>query len=127
MYNWDDNDGTCSNAIGYGEQPPAQGGVSLNAAMTSHRFPTHREGPTCDIEDAMNGTTNGEPFMELGYPTHFQYSGGTFIGTMQLLNDRRSVDAIGPFDFAPSDTLCIDMAFSLPVPRPMVHTPVWKP
>ena len=111
-YNWDELDEDCSGYGGYQVQPPAQGVMFLNRPMTSHRNYDNVGMPgSVDFLDAMQGTNDGLPFMELGYPTHFQFPGGNFTETIQAPSGRQSVGATGPFDFAPGDTLCIDMAF----------------
>src|SRR5690606_7329018 len=110
-YNWSDFDPTCI-FPGYGDQPPAQGIKFLNQYMSSHRL-WHREGPPYPQEDYIDGTYLGEPFTVLGYPTHFELPGGAWQENQPTPNmpDRAAVGAAGPFNFAPGDTLCFDLAF----------------
>lgn len=111
-YNWQEVDQTCQGSTGYGAQPPAQGVVFLNQSMTSHGG--YYEGPAWfgvnSMLDAMNGTRLGNPYYA-GYPTNFQFPGGEYVEIIQAPVGRRSVGATGPFQLAPGDTLCIDMAF----------------
>ncbi|HRD51998.1 MAG TPA: T9SS type A sorting domain-containing protein [Flavobacteriales bacterium] len=110
-YNWDDFDESCMGALGYGPQPPAQGFRMLNVPMLSHRdYPREASYPI-NMNDLLLGLHIGQPFMNLGYPTHFQYPGGAWIDSDMTLVDRRVIAATGPFTLAPGDTLCIDLAF----------------
>lgn len=110
-YNWDEFDETCLGAVGYGAQPPAQGLRFMNHPMRSHRD-FHRETlQPITPEDLLYGLSQGQPFMNLGYPTHFQYPGGAWADTDMVSVDRKTVSATGPFTLAPGDTLCIDLAF----------------
>lgn len=109
-YNASDLDPDCIGTIGYSAQPPAEGVKFLNREMTSHREWNH-EGPIFNLEDFLQGTFQGQPFQELGYPTNFQYPGGAFVDHQIGFNDIRSVGAAGPFNFASGDTLCFDLAF----------------
>ncbi|MBK6371205.1 MAG: T9SS type A sorting domain-containing protein [Flavobacteriales bacterium] len=61
----------------------------------------------------MNGTVNGMPFTDPGYPTHFQFPGGAWseVTAGSIPGDRKSVGSVGPFTLAANDTLCIDLAF----------------
>lgn len=91
---------------GYGTDIPAQGALFLNAPMTAHR--TYGDGIT--LEDAINGTQFGAPFTEPGYPTHFQFPGGSWTDS-GAPGDRRSVGSIGPFTLGAGDTICVDVAY----------------
>ncbi len=111
-YNGDDLDEDSFYEHGYAEQPPAQGCLFLNEPMTSFRTAPN-EGPVGSIptlEDLLNGTLNGDPFMQLGYPTHFQFPGGTWIDAFDFV-DRRGVGSIGPYSLSSGDTLCVDLAY----------------
>lgn len=112
-YNWDDFDDDCSGALGYGTQPPSEGVKFLNAEMSAHS--SYRASPVIPemetVLDAMNGTRFGLPFTTLGYPSHFEYSGGDFVETIQASIGRSSIGTSGPFTFGPGDTLCFDLAF----------------
>lgn len=110
-YNWDDqDDSNCSGATPYGVQPPAQGIKFLDQAMTSHSRRNNWLGETT-LTDLMQGTINGLPFNEPGYPTHFQYPGSEFVENVLVPMERQSVGAAGPYDFNSGDTLCFDLAF----------------
>lgn len=115
-YNGDDLDETCSAVPGFGALPPAQGALFLSHTMTAHRaWSDVASGPLAMpfLNDAMNGTLNGGPFMDLGYPTHFQFPGGAWA-EMEILadaQDRRSLGSFGAFDFNAGDTMCVDLAF----------------
>ena len=112
-YNWDDLDESCDGAVGYGQQPPAEGVMFLNAPMLSHRtYPRETPSPPT-LDDLMYGTHQGVPFMALGYPTHYEFPGGAFVETTPTPTtpDRRSIGATGPFTLGPGDTLCMDIAF----------------
>jgi len=107
-YNGDDMDESCFDLPSYGAAIPAQGVVFLNEPLVSHRdYPT--EGPFLTVEDLMYGNFMGQPYDQLGYPTHFQYPGGAWVDQINGYG-RRSVGATGPFTFAPGDTLCLDLA-----------------
>jgi len=108
-YNGDDMDEGID--YGYGDQPPAQGALFLNQKMTAHSAFPFDESPS--DEDQINGTLNGQPFTQTGYPSHCQYPGGAFTDDAagNAPGDRRSVGSIGPFTLGPGDTLCIDLAF----------------
>lgn len=94
---------------GYDDHVPAQGVQFLNHTMTAHRtWP--REGPFVSFADKMTGSVNGAPFLEPGYPTHFQYPGGDWMDQSDG-GDWYAVGSIGPFTFNAGDTLCVDMAF----------------
>lgn len=111
-YNWEDNDISCLAQLGYGPQPPAAGVKFLNEPMLSHRtYP--REGVHPTLDDLMYGMDLGQPFMDTGYPSRYQFPGGDFAEQYPTpaQPDRRSVGATGPFSMAPGDTLCFDIAF----------------
>lgn len=112
-YNWDDNDETTISGLGYGTQPPALGVRFLSQPLRSHRNIPSAGPEVVSLDDAMYGLWYGAPFTQLGYPTHFQYPGGSFIEQQITLanSDRRSVGATGPFTLGPGDTLCMDLAF----------------
>ena len=110
-YNWDEFDDTCFGALGYGAQPPAQGVRFLNLTMDSHRDFHRESSQPITTEDLLYGLEMGQPYMNLGYPTHFQYPGGAWTDTQMFPVDRRTISATGPYTLGPNDTLCIDLAF----------------
>jgi hypothetical protein len=112
IYNWDDVDES-GVFRGYGEQPPAVALKFLDQPMRSHRIYPRETPYPVTLNDVMYGLRSGQPFSELGYPTHFQYPGGTFMEQVPTIAtpDRRSVGATGPFTMGPGDTLCMDLAF----------------
>lgn len=119
-YNRSDYDGPCAGVQGYLEQPPAQGARFLNRPLRSHRplgpvsiNPQQWEVTYPDFHDLMEGTTNGEPFTYMGYPTHFLFPSANWPDQFDPVtpSDRLSVAATGPFTLGPGDTLCIDLAF----------------
>ena len=112
IYNWDEMDETTA-FPGYGEQPPAVAVKFLDQPMLSHRIHPRLSLEPVTMDDVMYGLELGEPFQQLGYPTHFQFPGGTFVEEIPTLStpDRRSVGATGPFTMGPGDTLCMDLAF----------------
>ena len=112
VYNWDDLDESTS-LPSYGSQPPAVGVKFLEVPMLSHRIWLRESPAMISLNDMMYGLRSGEPFDELGYPTHYQYPGGSFIEEVPTLAtpDRTAVGATGPFTMGPGDTLCMDLAF----------------
>ena len=112
-YNGTDYDSTCQGLQGYLDQPPAIGSLFLNRTMRSHSAAYYW--PIVglpNMKDVMNGTQQGTPFQNLGYPTHFQYPGGGWMDAVNPeITNRKSVAATGPFTLGPGDTLCIDLAF----------------
>lgn len=113
-YNGADSDLGCQGILGFQGAQPAQGVRFLNGFMRSHRM-ANRASPAeqPSLLDVLSGTVQGQPFTEPGYPTHYQYPGGSWMdGPLSPVQpDRKSVGAIGPFTLAPGDTLCIDLAF----------------
>ncbi|MBK9175283.1 MAG: T9SS type A sorting domain-containing protein [Flavobacteriales bacterium] len=113
-YNGADFDPGCMGIIGFEGVQPAQGVRFLNSFMSSHRM-AYRTSPIeqPSLLDVLMGTVEGQPFTQPGYPTHYQYPGGSW--TDDLLSptqpDRKSVGATGPLTLGPGDTLCIDLAF----------------
>ncbi len=112
-YNRDEFDEDCQTTMGYHDQPPAQGAQFLNEPMTSFSYFNRPGGTPLPVEDIIHGTSNGEPFMYLGYPTHFLYTGEPFLDSIvsPAMPDRLCVGAIGPYTLGPGDELCMDMAF----------------
>lgn len=108
VYNADDLDETAG-LPGYGAAIPAQGAMFLNSEMNSFTAPVINS----SLPDHMNGTQLGAPFMQTGYPSHFQYPGGAFTqeAAGELPQDRGSIGSIGPLTLNMGDTLCVDMAF----------------
>ncbi len=122
-YNGNDTDPGDMNIPGYDERPPAIGVKFLNTDLASHRRFV-REGDVnmingayeAYLNDHMDGTHNGQPYDQGGYPMNFQFPGGDLVDDLDLyqgsnINDPRSVAGIGPFSFGPTDTLCFDLAF----------------
>lgn len=109
-YNADDVDDTCSE-IGYGSSPPAQGVRFLNTAMRSHRLYIPEYAWTASIDDLFYGLSQGAPFTQLGYPTHFEFPGGAWQESLRDGYSRAQVGGAGPFMLAAGDTLCIDLAY----------------
>lgn len=113
-YNGTDFDESCLGAQGYLDEPPAAGVRFLSQPMRSHSLAFYYPsiGPP-NMPDVMNGTFQGVPFQQPGYPTHFQFPGGNWLDEPNpaIQPDRKSVAATGPFTLAPGDTLCIDLAF----------------
>ncbi len=113
-YNGLDNDPGCEGVNGFLGQQPSQGVRLLNSAMRSHSLAVRLNGPfQTSFVDVLLGTVQGQPFTEPGYPTHYQYPGGSWMdGPLSPAQpDRKSVGATGPFTLGPGDTLCIDLAF----------------
>jgi hypothetical protein len=108
VYNADDVDEDFP-SYGYGTEIPAQGVMFLNREMSAFTVPVGSPA----LEDMMNGTLLGAPFMQTGYPSHFQYPGGAFTQETagDPLADRGSIGSIGPLTLNAGDTLCVDMAF----------------
>ncbi|HQW04440.1 MAG: T9SS type A sorting domain-containing protein [Flavobacteriales bacterium] len=111
-YNGDDNDEGLPEGTGFGADPPAQGVLFLDQTLSAHRSFLNN-GPPVSLGDLMNGTVNGMPFTDPGYPTHFQFPGGAWseVTAGSIPGDRKSVGSVGPFTLAANDTLCIDLAF----------------
>jgi hypothetical protein len=128
-YNGDDKD---EGFFGYGDYPPAQALVFLNAPM--QHFLAYNN--SYDV-------TNGNPYLPQHYynyqkgrwqdgtaitigdngllgtvPTHFMYPGDPHDTSAwseesagNRKGDRRSVEGFGPFDLVKGQTLCVDVAF----------------
>lgn len=110
-YNWTDFDPTCF-VPGYGTLPPAQGARFLNAPLRSHGVHLREVPYFISTQDLFDGLYQGQPFMNLGYPTHYQYPGEPWLDIgSPAVPDRAQVGATGPYTLAPNDTLCIDLAF----------------
>ncbi len=109
VYNGDDVDESGAGWYGYGSEIPAQGVMFLNAEMSA--FTTIYSSPAPD--DMIDGTVGGAPFMQTGYPSHFQYPGGAFTQETAGVPpyDRPGTGSIGPLTLNAGDTLCVDMAF----------------
>lgn len=106
-YNGDDIDEDAGGSIGYGADLPAQGMVFLNRTMSAHRLWSSSV-YAGRLEDAIYGTLVGQPFTQLGYPTHFQNLGGDWD---DFPHDISTVSTTDPFTFNAGDTLCVDLAF----------------
>jgi hypothetical protein len=68
------------------------------------------------LDDVMYGLEQfGEPFQQLGYPTHFQFPGAPSSEQVPTFGihpgPQMAVGASGPFTMGPGDTLCMDLAF----------------
>ncbi|MBK6775067.1 MAG: T9SS type A sorting domain-containing protein [Flavobacteriales bacterium] len=121
-YNADgyDSDGP-GDAEGYLDDPPAQAIAFLNQTMTAHSY-YGSIGPNSALGsyNLLSGLqANGDPVTTSGGDTtSFLYSGDpndplqwheASIGNAP--SDRRAIGSIGPFTFAPGDTICVDLAF----------------
>ncbi|MBK7295439.1 MAG: T9SS type A sorting domain-containing protein [Flavobacteriales bacterium] len=111
-YNRYDIDLGASFTDAYGSFLPAQGVQFLNEPMTAHS--SYRSGPL-NVEDLMSGTFNGAPYMNLEYPTHFQFPGGAWTDTVNSVPtstlNRMTIGSIGPFTYNSGDTICVDVAY----------------
>lgn len=105
---------------GYLDHPPAQGVSFLNLPITGHVASTLAPDLGSEVYDLLSGTyQNGDPIITPdGDTTTFQYFGDPndplqwhegSVGNEP--NDRRGMGSVGPFTFAPGDTLCLDLAF----------------
>lgn len=111
-YNGDTTDAGASEVPGYESHPPAQGLLFLNLPMRSHRAESYSH-PPLGIRDMLYATVAGEPLSSIGWPDDFQYPGGAFSpeALEEAPIDHRAVGATGPFQLAPGDSLCVDLAF----------------
>jgi len=107
VYNADDLDETYY-SYGYGSEIPAQGVMFLNREMSAFTATANST-----FDDLIDGTQQGAPFMQTGFPSHFQYPGGPFTeeATGNEPSDRKGIGSIGPLTLNTGDTLCVDMAF----------------
>jgi hypothetical protein len=111
-YNSVDTDSMYESEYDFNGTLPAVGLKFLNEPLRSH-VSERIWSSAQQLDDLLFGTQSGLPFMDLGYPTNFQFPGGDFqdVVTGGLGTDRRSVGATGPFTLGPGDTLCMDLAF----------------
>lgn len=114
VYNGDALDESSVSGPGYGTDPPAQGVVLLNASLSAHRALTNSALlPAPTMEDMFYGLDIGQPFTQLGYPSHLEYPGGSWTEASagNPPGDRRSVATIGPFTLDAGEGVCLDLAY----------------
>jgi hypothetical protein len=128
VYNGDAFDEDCSGAKGNGSVPPAFGAVFLNQQMST--FIAQQNGPN-DYGEPINAAhfynylrgfwknnnalSIGGNGTSPGTPTTFMYpgepgNGAEWTDISDSPGDRKGIGAIGPFDFAPGQTIEFDMA-----------------
>ncbi|MCB9170559.1 MAG: T9SS type A sorting domain-containing protein [Flavobacteriales bacterium] len=124
-YNGDAIDET-GYAQGYGEHPPAQGLVALNADL--HAFAPIGGSVSSDLTNAVTYYNyaiglhaDGSPMVDLltNAVTHYRYPGDpndpsqwSEQSAMNAPGDRRFIASYGPwYNVAPGDTICLDLAF----------------
>ena len=111
-----------SDVSGYADRPPAQALVYLNHHMSAHAAYSQGIDPWSadEVYALLRGQNqDGTPVVTPGGDTTtFLYSGDpndplqwheASVGNAP--GDRRAIGSIGPFTFAPGDTICVDLAF----------------
>lgn len=129
-YNGDDND---EGALGYGYNPPAQNMMFLNKRLYAGTYYNNNANPingnpvnASDYYNYLCGKwKNGNPFNYGGdgitsgtYHTRYMFSGDvdsdnswTEINSQNIPADRRFLGTAWPFDLAPGESECVDVAF----------------
>lgn len=128
-YNGDPVDESgCAGVLGYGDHPSAIGLVSLSTELTAFRILGNSSVPPNPYWEDANGSwytlsgllPNGTAILDPdSLPTKFMLPGDpeTATGWTESSsgndpNDRRFITSYGPFfNFAPGDTICLDLAF----------------
>lgn len=112
-YNGDAFDEDCNGKLGYGSTPTAMGIKFLDHRMTSHRttIPLGEFSDPGYIADLLQGTQGGAPYEYNGQLSNFQFPGGANGDAWNFYLLRGAVGAFGIHEFAPGDTLCVDLAF----------------